>query len=136
MGNTIACKYLKEVKRNLPYFMANKKTFLKDFQDNLSVFSEEKPDAAWEDLVQRFGTPEEIAISFLPEVDSKGGLKKVKRKKLVTHLVITFFAVALAVLVALTAFYVQDKHYFYHGYSVKTSGEGSAPNHSDALAVY
>lgn len=136
MGNTIACKYLKEVKRNLPYFMTGKKTFLKDFQDNLDTFSDENPDAAWEEFTDRFGTPEEIAVSFLPETESKGSLKKTRRKKLAVRLVIAFFAVLLAILVVLTAFYVQDKHYFYHGYSTKTVYNGSVPDYSDALAVY
>ncbi len=136
MGHTIACKYLKEVKRNLPYFMTGKKTFLKDFQDNLDTFSDENPDAAWEEFTDRFGTPEEIAVSFLPETESKGSLKKTRRKKLAVRLVIAFFAVLLAILVVLTAFYVQDKHHFYHGYYTEIVYAGSAPDHFDAHDVY
>lgn len=136
MGNGIACKYLRAIKRNLPYFMAGKKTFLKDFQENLDAFAQENPNAVWEDFVQRFGSPEEIAISFLPEIESEDGLKKARRKKWTIRLVTAFFAAALVVLVALAAFYVQDMHYFYHGNYDNTITDDSFSDHSDALGVY
>lgn len=135
MGNGIVCKYIKEVKRNLPYFMAKKKTFLKDFQENLNAFSQENPDAVWEDFVQRFGSPEEIALSFLPEIDSADGLKKARRKKRTIRLVIVSFAVALAVLVGLVGFHVQNKYDFYHGGYNDTVGEGFS-YHLDASGIY
>ncbi len=136
MGNGIACKYLRAIKRNLPYFMAGKKTFLKDFQENLDAFAQENPNAVWEDFVQRFGSPEEIAISFLPEIESEDGLKKARRKKRTIRLVTAFFAAALVVLVALAAFYVHDMHYFYHGNYDNTITDDSFSDHSDALGVY
>lgn len=136
MGNGIACKYLRAIKRNLPYFMAGKKTFLKDFQENLDAFAQENPNAVWEDFVQRFGSPEEIAISFLPEIESEDGLKKARRKKWTIRLVTAFFAAALVVLVALAAFYVHDTHDFYHGNYDNTITKGSFSDHSDALGVY
>lgn len=136
MKNKIAREYIKEVKRNLPYFMARKKQFLKDFRENLNAFSEEKPDAAREDYVERFGIPEEIAISFLPEVESIADLKKLKRKKLVVRLMIGFFAVVLVVLVALTASYVWKNYNFFHGHYEEFIGEGHSPEDTSALAVY
>lgn len=136
MGNGIACKYLRAIKRNLPYFMAGKKTFLKDFQENLDAFAQENPNAVWEDFVQRFGSPEEIAISFLPEIESEDGLKKARRKKRTIRLVTAFFAAALVVLVALAAFYVQDKHNFYHGGYEEIVGEGLPSEDPSALDVY
>lgn len=130
MKNVILRSYFKEIKENLPCFMAKKKAFLKDFWENLDEFSQEKPDAARGDYVERFGTPEEIAISFLPEAGSTDDLKKVKRRKRVARMVIVFFAAALALLIGLAAFYVQDRYNFYHGGYAKIVSE-TVTHHSD-----
>ena len=136
MENAIACKYLKEVKRNLPESVADKHKFLADFRENLQAYLQEKPDAVREDLVQRFGSPETIAESFLPEAPTGEALRSEKQKKLRKRLIIAFFAICAIILIALFAYRVWDMHGFYHGYSVTTGGEGSLPNHTDALGVY
>ena len=136
MENAIACKYLKEVKRNLPAAVADKRKFLADFRENLEAFLQEKPDANQEDLVRRFGSPETIAESFLPEAPAGEALRTEKQKKLRKRILILFFIVCAVLLIGLVTFRVWDRYNFYHGHSVTTGGEGSLPNHTDAFGIY
>lgn len=135
MDNAIAYKYLKEIKRNLPDTVDRNK-FLADFRENLESYIQERPDATQEDLNQRFGSPETIAESFLPEAPTGEGLRTEKQKKLRKRLVIVFFAICLIILIALFAYRVWDMHGFYHGYTVFSGGDGHSPDHSSALETY
>ena len=136
MGNAIAWKYLKEVKRNLPETAADKHKFLKDFEENLGSYIQERPNADREDLVQRFGSPETIAESFLPEDSTGEALLAGKKKKLRKRLVLAFFAICTIVLMALFTYRVWDRYNYYHGHYERTVGEGYASDHSDAVSTY
>lgn len=136
MENAASKTYFKEIKRNIPYFAENRRKFLQDFRENLSSYLSEKPDASEAELIQRFGSPEEIAFSFLPADKTPADLKQIRKKNWIVRAVIGFFAAALIVLIAVLALHTIEQHNFFHGHYEVTVGEGSSPVDSSALEVY
>ncbi|MCH5352642.1 MAG: hypothetical protein J1E06_04160 [Acutalibacter sp.] len=136
MENAIACEYLKEIKRTLPETIADRRKFLEDFEENLESYLQENPNAVREDLVHRFGSPEVIVESFLPEAPTGEVLRTEKQKKLRKRLIIAFFAICAIILIALFAYRVWDMHGFYHGYAATTGGEGEPPEDTSALVIF
>lgn len=126
----------KEVKRNLPDAVADKRKFLADFRENLKAYLQEKPDANREDLNQRFGSPETIAESFLPEAPTGEVLRAEKQKKLRKRILIAFFAICAIILIALFAYLARERYNFFHGHYEITAGEGNPPEDTSAFAVY
>ena len=136
MGNAIAYRYLKEVKRCLPETAADRRKFLKDFEENLGSYLQEMPKADREDLVQRFGSPETIAESFLLDAPTGEALVTEKKKKLRKRILAIFFVVCAILLIGLFAFRVWDMYSFHTGQYVVNGDAGLPPDHSDAFASF
>lgn len=67
-------RYLHQVRRALRGTGKQKKQVLEQVQASVSEYMEETPDCSYSDLVQRFGVPQQIAESYITEMDPKESL--------------------------------------------------------------
>lgn len=68
--------YLKQIRKLIPSDYAGKKEMLATTRQRIMDYLEEHPDAAISDFEEEFGTPEEVADSFLEELSGSRREKK------------------------------------------------------------
>lgn len=105
--------YLREVRKKLIFAGKEKKRFLNDLRENVNLYLEEHPNAEKGDLLERFGSPQELSESFYrdAEIDEKVLLQ---RRRFFRAILIVVIAFAL-VLIVLGITFVTDTYQFNHG---------------------
>ena len=73
-------KYLKEVRAEIPCSSDKKKQLMHAFLTSLENYLCDNPDASYQDIVDAFGTPKEMAET-LSENISESDARKYRRKK-------------------------------------------------------
>ena len=96
-------EYYNAVKRNICCGSKNKSEFLDDFSDKLSDYIDENPKADIDELIKNFGSPEEIADSFMQTLDEDEIQKAVRKKKIIITIAVCC-VILLAVAVTVTFF--------------------------------
>lgn len=92
INNRSAKKYLRHVRSMLPCSRKTKKLIVAQIGSDISSYLEEHPEADYNTLLSRFGTPETIAISYIDSTDAPEVLKKMHTRKWI----LSAFAIALA----------------------------------------
>ena len=92
--NKAARQYLREVKALLPGAGTQKKEIVHRIGTMVAEFLAENPEADYEAIVSRLGSPNQIAASCLEEMDTAEVMKKLHTKKRIVCIVA---AAALAV---------------------------------------
>lgn len=88
--------YFREVRSLLPGGFRQKRKLIAELQRNLSHFLEEAPDADYDAIVLRFGRPEQIAASYVEEMEPQEVLRGLHgRKKIVSIVAAGVAAMAL-----------------------------------------
>lgn len=89
MGNSYqaARKYLHQVSRWLPCSRKQKKTVLENIDATLSEYLEENPDADMIAISKRFGTAEQIAASYVEDMETVALLRDLRIRKRIVSLV-------------------------------------------------
>ena len=64
-------RYFRQVKRHIPIGGLRKKEFLCNLQESLAAYAAKNPSALLSDYYAHFGKPEDIAVSFLSEINSR-----------------------------------------------------------------
>lgn len=133
--------YLREVRKKLIFAGKEKKRFLNDLRENVNLYLEEHPNAEKGDLLERFGSPQELSESFYrdAEIDEKVLLQ---RRRFFRAILITVVALGI-ILAGLAVLYVSDVHDFTHGDYEKSTQCGafditadSSVNSLDSMEVY
>lgn len=73
-------RYLRQIKRLIPPDYAERKEILAATQQRIEDYLMEHPDAAISDFEEEFGTPEEVADSFLDEISGSRREHRLRRK--------------------------------------------------------
>lgn len=81
LKNRFARKYIRQVRSMLPGTVGKKNIILNKVREEVFAYLEENPQATDKDLQQRFGTPEDIASSYIetmgtPEIMEKFRIRK------------------------------------------------------------
>ena len=76
-------KYLKEIKLLLPAFNKDEKKFLRDLTERIEDYLDENPNATMQDIENQFGTPMEIAQSYMSSLDLDVLLKRLSISRFV-----------------------------------------------------
>lgn len=102
MKNNAINTYLKELSNQLCCSGKEKKEILSSLKNRLSEFESEHPTALkYEDIVEQFGSPKEVANSFLGEYSSTQLHNLIKRRKIKHFCIITacilIFAACLSI---------------------------------------
>ena len=92
-------RYYSAIRRELYCDTTAKKRILAAIKENVEAYLEEKPAAALEDIQKHFGTPRQIATSYLEELDTPELIGKLKIKRTI----VTVICAALGLIVLLWA---------------------------------
>ena len=107
--NRAARRFLQEVKAMLPGAGKQKKEILNRIRVTVEEYVTENPGAAYEKIVSRLGSPNQIAASCLEEMDAAVVMKQLRIKKKVVCIV-TAVALAIVVLWAGVVFSALVRH--------------------------
>ena len=112
MNNKELKKYYNEIFSALICDRKQKKAFLNDFSANVDEYLTACPEADIDKIKAEFGTPEEIASSFIANSDTIKIKKKLDIKKLILIAVI----IVLTIYIAFIIISLIDVHTEAHGY--------------------
>ena len=76
-------KYIKYVKKIIPFYSKDKKEFLKLLTQKIIEFSNEHDSCSYQDIVDEFGSPNEVAGSYIETLNSDEIIKKLNKKKII-----------------------------------------------------
>ena len=99
-------RYYWEVGNLLPCNRRIKQMLMEEIKENIDQFLEEYPDADYDGIVRRFGTPQQIAASYLEEMDPQEVLNKLNTRKRIAGIVtagVVLFVVLCGIWVLLFA---------------------------------
>lgn len=119
--------YYRSVADILPCSGHAKKKYLNELRGRLRELQEEKPDADRETACERFGTPEEIAESWLENLSARDYKKRVAFSKRTKVLIAVFAALAVVGLILLGRFYLKYREAMLGDFIVYVE-EGEIPN--------
>lgn len=86
--------YLKQVKNLLPILSKQEKRFLRDLKNDIDEFSNIKPEASLEDLINEFGNPNDIVHDYIESVDLDYIIKRISTRKTICRAVIIILLLA------------------------------------------
>ena len=123
MKNNAINTYLKELSNQLCCSGKEKKEILSSLKNRLLEFESEHPTALkYEDIVEQFGLPQEVANSFLGEYSSTQLHNLVKRRKIKHFCIIT---ACILIFAALLIYSIRRIYWFQDGYVVETIYSGT-----------
>ena len=93
-------KYLSQVKAYLPCRKADKTAILEDIRQAIFEFTENSGAETIDDIYKRFGTPEEIAKSYLSDTEPQNIKKAINVRKVIIAAVVAFLLILLGFLIA------------------------------------
>lgn len=122
--NKALTQYLRQVRTFLPCGRKAKKTILGKIESSVSACLENDPAMDYAQIQARFGTPQQIALSYVDEMNSAELLRSMRiRKKIITAITAGIVA-ALLIFTAFLAGTVIMAHNSLNGYAVIEIGGG------------
>lgn len=103
MVNPSARKYLQQVRGWIPCGRKMKHRTMAQIEDNLDHFLDENPNVDYQAIVDRFGTPEKIAATYVDEMDTPELLSNLRIKRKIVQIVVSAAAVAVAIWLGVAA---------------------------------
>lgn len=98
-NNALARRYCRKIRSWLPCPAKLKRIILADIFENVQAFLEENPDTDIHKLYAQFGTPQQIAASYVSDLDMPKLLHDLRlRKRIFTAVVISITAALMAAL--------------------------------------
>jgi len=127
VGDRDVKKYLNNVRKLLHCPRAQRREFLRQLEANIYSYISENEVENMEGVIREFGSPEDIAQSFLEECSIKAFSQSmgVKRKAYYAIVAIVFIAAVSVVVIQLIDF--ERNESYRNGYWVDTIGYGSPP---------
>ena len=80
-------KYINEIKKIIPINSKDKKDFLKMMEQRILESSNLENKCDYDNIVKEFGKPNEVAASYIEEIDTDTILKILKRKQYIKCLI-------------------------------------------------
>ena len=80
-------KYINEIKKIIPINSKDKKDFLKMMEQRILESSNLENKCDYDNIVKEFGKPNEVAASYIEEIDTDTILKILKRKQYIKWLI-------------------------------------------------
>ena len=98
--------YLKKAGKNCPPEF--RKKLIKELENNISDFIEEKPQSTAEDILKLFGEPEKFACEYILSMDENDIKKSVLKSKWIKRSVITGISLLILIAVITSAWIIHD----------------------------
>ena len=96
--------YCRNISRELYCPLAVKRQIMAAIRENIAAYLEENPDAGFEDVLKHFGTPQQIALSYIGEMDMPELVRRLNTRRSV--LTVLCSALGIGVLLLLVALVV------------------------------
>lgn len=109
-------RYFKDVRGCLLCSTKLSKKFIDDLAQSVDQFVEAQPEADIDAVKKHFGTPEDIAKSFLSETDIGYLRKRLRVRRIIAIVLFT----GLALWGAYISYVATETYSTYHGYGVET----------------
>ena len=119
-----AAAYCRRIGRELPFGGQRKWDYLQSLQDDVGRYLSAHPWAKPEELAETFGTPEQIAVAFLSEMDDKEIYRRISARKRVVRLVILGLGLAIGMLAAALLYMILRNKYDIEGHFIITQACG------------
>lgn len=116
--NPGARRYLREVRGRLPCGRKEKREILTTLCGSIETYLSENPDAGYIQLTSRFGTPDQIAASYVEEKEIEGLLRDLRVRRRIIAAVSVCLAVILFLWAGLVAASYVDHTRDVNGYAV------------------
>lgn len=106
---------------------ARRRAFLREFKQRLAQYLEENPQTGFSDIRTEFGEPEEIAGSFIEQLDTGKIRKSLKWGRRTAALVLAIAAVTAVVLIGIHVYNAYRADQLQNGFFIETITEDEAP---------
>ena len=125
--NNAIKEYLKELSDLLCCKKKQKQKILFDFQNRLAEFECEHPTKTltYEQIIEQFGSPKEVADSFLSECNAAQLHNLVKHNHIKRFFIVTTCVLAFAVLLIYSIRKIYQFYWFQDGYVTETIYDGT-----------
>lgn len=90
-------RFLREIRKSIPGGGKQKKQMIERVKASILEYLAEKPDAGYDDLCARFGAPEQIAASYLEELDVSDLKKQLTIREKIVCAVVAVVIVAVGI---------------------------------------
>lgn len=87
--------YFRQIRLLIPVSSKGVKKFLRDFRSSVEEYWEEHPECSAEDLIEQFGSPEDVAYEYVSSVDAEEICRRISISKFVRRAVGIIAAVAV-----------------------------------------
>ena len=124
-GEAAAKLFFKNAKSNLNCPHKIKKDLILRIESSVYDYIENRPDASYDDITAQFGSPRELADSYINSLDSEEISKAIKKAKTIKIAVIVTCIIALIALFATFAKMISDNsdsQYKYHDETITDMG--------------
>lgn len=108
MRNINVTKYYMILKGLFPQINFSEGRFLKDFKDCLIEFAKMNPSCSYEDLINEFGTPEEIVHDYILGKDFEYLFKLFKRKSYMKYIWLSILTGIIIVSISIVSLLYKD----------------------------
>jgi len=119
MGNNKSSamrRYVRQVRSLLPCPAKQKQMIVEDIWENAAVFLQEHPAADYSQIEAHFGTPEQLAVSYVKDMDTGKLLRELRLKKRIMTVIVSSLVIALFIWAAAIIFIVADTHKYNDSY--------------------
>lgn len=119
-----AAAYCRRIGRKLPFGGQRKQDYLQSLQEDVGRYLSAHPWAKPEELVETFGSPEQIAVAFLSEMDDREIYRRISARKRVVRLVFSGLILALLLLTAALVYMILRNEQDMDGHFIITQACG------------
>lgn len=119
-----AAAYCRRIGRKLPFGGQRKQDYLQSLQEDVGRYLSAHPWAKPEELAETFGSPEQIAVAFLSEMDDREIYRRISARKRVVRLVFSGLVLALLLLTAALVYMILRNEQDMDGHFIITQACG------------
>ena len=109
-------KYYSELNKILPIGKSAKQRFMQDLKDSVDEFLNSNEFATYHDILNNFGTPESIALTFMAQENNEETLTRITVKKRIKTVIICSFCLFALITILVYGFVVFDAYRTNHGF--------------------
>lgn len=124
MVNFSVIRYIYNVSRCLPCPRKDKIRIIKQVYRNISAYTAENPSAVYYTLIERFGTPQQIACSYVEEQKTTEILSILRIKRKILAVVVTVAVAVVVMWSCVMAYEINYNKNLSNGYTIVTIENG------------
>lgn len=124
MVSFCAMRYVHQVRHCMPCPFRMKKKIMERVKHNVKEYLAENSSANYQDLVDRFGTPQQIALSYVDDQNTAELLLTLRIKRKILRIVVATAILMVTMWVGVMAYEIYYNANIANGYTIVTIDEG------------